>query len=92
MTVTRKVQLKAVWTGQWRQIIAAALGTMASYSLILHVMQFNPVSYIVSLRQSSVLLAVLVGWIQLKEPYGIYRLVTSGAMLVGFYLVSTAGG
>ena len=91
MAATRKLQLKAVWTGQWRQIIMAAVGTMASYSLILHVMQSNPVSYIVSLRQSSVLLAVLVGWIQLKEPYGIYRLVTSGAMLVGFYLVSTAG-
>ena len=92
MAATRKLQLKAVWTGQWRQIIVAAMGTMASYSLILHVMQSNPVSYIVSLRQSSVLLAVLVGWLQLKEPYGICRLVTSGVMLVGFYLVSTAGG
>ncbi len=92
MATTRKLQLKAVWSGQWRQIIVAAVGTMASYSLILHVMQFNPVSYIVSLRQSSVLLAVLVGWVQLKEPYGIYRLVTSGVMLAGFYLVSTAGG
>ena len=65
---------------------------MASYSLILHVMQTSAVSYIVSLRQSSVLLAVLVGWIQLKEPYGIYRLVTSFVMLLGFFLVSTAGG
>ncbi len=92
MAATRKLKLKAVWTGQWRQIIVAAVGTMASYSLILHVMQANPVSYIVSLRQSSVLLAVLVGWLVLKEPYGIYRLVTSGVMLVGFYLVSTAGG
>ncbi len=92
MAATRKLQLKAVWMGQWRQIIVAALGTMASYSLILHVMQSNPVSYIVSLRQSSVLLAVLVGWVQLKEPYGIYRLATSGVMLAGFYLVSTAGG
>ena len=92
MAATRKLQLKAVWIGQWRQIIVAAVGTMTSYSLILHVMQSNPVSYIVSLRQASVLLAVLVGWLQLKEPYGIYRLVTSGVMLAGFYLVSTAGG
>ena len=92
MAGTRRIQLKAVWIGQRRQIILAAVGTMASYSLILHVMQSNPVSYIVSLRQSSVLLAVLVGWLQLKEPYGIYRLVTSGVMLAGFYLVSTADG
>ncbi len=64
MAATRKLQLKAIWIGQWRQIIVAAVGTMTSYSLILHVMQSNPVSYIVSLRQASVLLAVLVGWLQ----------------------------
>lgn len=92
MLATRKLDLKPAWLGQWRQIIVAAAGTMASYSLVLHVMQSSPVSYIVSLRQSSVLLAVLVGWIQLKESYGLYRLVTSMAMLLGFYLVSTAGG
>ena len=91
MALSRRLELKAVWCRQWRQVIVAAVGTMASYSLILHVMQTSPVSYIVSLRQSSVLLAVLVGWVQLKEPYGIYRLVTSFVMLLGFFLVSTAG-
>jgi uncharacterized membrane protein len=92
MAATRRVALKTVWAGQWRQIILAALGTMCSYSLILHVMQTSPVSYIVCLRQSSVLLAVLVGWVQLKEPYGIYRFLTSVVMIAGFYLVSTANG
>ncbi len=92
MATTRKLNLKAVWGAQWRQIIVAAVGAMSSYSLILHVMQTSPVSYIVSLRQSSVLLAVIVGWRQLKEPYGGRRLLTSAVMLLGFYLVSTAGG
>ncbi|MDH5676735.1 MAG: hypothetical protein OEZ06_31750 [Myxococcales bacterium] len=41
---------------------------MASYSLILHVMQTEELSYIVAVRQSSVLLAVLVGWFWLREP------------------------
>lgn len=92
MASTRKLNLKAAWVVQWRQIIVAAVGTISSYSIILHVMQTSPVSYIVSLRQSSVLLAVIVGWRQLKEPYGAYRLLTSAVMLLGFYLVSTAGG
>lgn len=64
--------------------------TMASYSLILHVLQSTPVSYVVSVRQSSVLLAVFVGWIQLKEPYGKFRLATSILMVIGLYLVVTA--
>ena len=37
-----------------------------------------------------VLLAVLVGWLALKEGYERTRLAASAAMLLGFYLVATA--
>lgn len=70
--------------------LVASLGTMASYSLILHVMQTETVSYIVTLRQSSVLIAVLAGWFFLKEPYGRFRLLIAAVMLYGFFLVATA--
>ena len=69
---------------------AAAIGTMASYSLILHVMQTEIVSYIVTLRQSSVLMAIVIGSIALKEPYGRHRFIAAIGMLLGFYLVATA--
>ena len=75
---------------EWPKAAAAALGIMASYSLILHVMQTETVSYIVTLRQSSVLMAVLAGGIGLKEPYGRWRFFLASVMLVGFYLVATA--
>ncbi|UCG11517.1 MAG: hypothetical protein JSU72_13365 [Deltaproteobacteria bacterium] len=80
----------SIWKREWRWGVVAALGTMISYSLILHVMQTEPVSYIVTVRQVSVLLAVLVGRFALKEPYGKHRTVASAAMLIGFYLVATA--
>lgn len=76
---------------EWLQALAAALGTMASYSLILHVMQTEVVSYIVTLRQSSVLVAVLIGWFAFREPYMRLRVVVAGCMLVGFFLVATTG-
>ncbi|MEW6671544.1 MAG: EamA family transporter [Thermodesulfobacteriota bacterium] len=75
---------------EWPKAAAATLGTMASYSLILHVMQTETVSYIVTMRQSSVLIAVLAGGIGLKEPYGRWRFFLACAMLAGFYLVATA--
>ncbi len=75
---------------EWSRAMIAGLGTMASYSLILHVMQTEKVSYIVALRQSSVLLAVLAGWIGMKEPYGRLRVLVAVVMLAGFYLVATA--
>ena len=42
--------IRPVWKREWPKGVAAALGTMTSYSLILHVMQTEPVSYIVALR------------------------------------------
>ena len=90
LKIKGNLHLKATWNRQWTRIIAAAVGTMASYSLILHVLQTTPVSYVVSVRQSSVLLAVLVGWVQLKEVYGRYRFAISIIMVAGLYLVGTA--
>jgi drug/metabolite transporter (DMT)-like permease len=86
----RDLDLRRVWKREWPRGVAAALGTMVSYSLILHVMQTEPVSYIVTIRQASVLLAVIIGWLALREPYSKRRLIASVAMLWGFYLVATA--
>ncbi len=83
---------KTVCKQEWRQALAAEIGTLISYSLILHVMQTETVSYIVTLRQSSVLFAVLVGWLVLKEAYGRFRVLVAAVMVGGFYLVATAHG
>jgi drug/metabolite transporter (DMT)-like permease len=78
-----------VWKQEWGKGILAAVGTMASYALILHVMKTENLSYIVTLRQSSVLFAVLIGWFVLREKYGFLRLSVSLAMVAGLYLVAT---
>jgi uncharacterized membrane protein len=85
-----EVNVPSVWKREWPRAVVAAIGTMASYSLILHVMQQEAVGYIVALRQASVLLAVLFGWIALKEPYGIVRLISAAGMLIGFFMISAA--
>ncbi len=90
LVLKRDLDIKTVWKREWPRGVAAALATFCSYSLILHVMQTEPVSYIVTLRQASVLLAVLLGWFRLNEPYGKNRFLASVAMLVGFYLVASA--
>ena len=71
-------------------IAAAAVGTLVSYSLILNVLQTEVVSYVVTLRQSSVLMAVVAGTVFLKEGQALYRITIVVIMLIGFYLVSTA--
>lgn len=91
LMLTAPLRLGDVWKRQWRGVLTAAAGTMISYSLILHVMQTEPVSYIVTLRQSSILLAVLTGWFRLKERYIGRRMAAAIAMIVGLFLVASAG-
>ena len=90
MACFRKLSIGPIWRREWPRAVAAAIGTMASYSLILHVMQTEIVSYIVTLRQSSVLMAIVIGSIALKEPYGRHRFIAAVGMLIGFFLVTTA--
>ena len=88
MIVRRTDSAIEVIRNEWRRVFVAALGTMASYSLILHVMQTEEVSYIVALRQSSVLLAVLAGWFVMKEGHIRSRLPAAAAMAIGLCLVA----
>ncbi len=90
MASRREFGDRHVWKREWFRGILAALATMSSYSLILHVMKTEHLGYIVTLRQSSILIAVLVGWWVLRERQGLSRLLIAGAMLGGFFLVATA--
>jgi len=90
LALRRELTFKSFGKKEWFQSLIAAIGTLISYSLILHVMQTETVSYIVTLRQCSILIAILAGWIFFKEKYGGYRLVVSVVMLTGLFLVATA--
>jgi drug/metabolite transporter (DMT)-like permease len=75
---------------EWIKILLAALGTMTSYALILHVMQSEKLSYIVTLRQSSILFAVVIGWFYFREAHFRVRFLISLCMVLGLYLTATA--
>lgn len=69
-------------------VIGSALCGVASYTLILHVMQTAPVSYVVAVRQSSVLFAVLLGVLFLRERPGRVRVLGAAATVAGVALIS----
>jgi drug/metabolite transporter (DMT)-like permease len=85
-----KIDVRPTFKSEWPKAAVAAVCTMASYSLILFVMKTEIVSYVVTLRQCSVVFAVLIGWIVLKEKYGKRRLFASLLMFSGLYFVATA--
>ena len=75
---------------EWKKIIATGLLCMLSYMLILYVYMTESVSYVVALRQSSVIFAVLLGGYLLKESQTKLRFVAAVVMVIAVFLISTA--
>lgn len=73
---------------EWGRVLLCAVLDTASYALILYVYQTAPVSYVVAVRQTSVIVAVLLGAGVLKEPLGRARLVGAVAIVAGVYLIA----
>jgi drug/metabolite transporter (DMT)-like permease len=70
----------------------AALVSLASYTLLLQALASAPASYVVAARQTSVLFALLLGAIQLRERPGRPRVLGAAATVVGVALIALYGG
>jgi drug/metabolite transporter (DMT)-like permease len=86
-----KQEIFSLWRLEWKLGLLAGLATLGSYGLICVVLQFEPVSAVVSLRQISVLLVVAWGCIKLREPFGRKRLLAAGLIAMGIGLIGWNG-
>ena len=75
---------------EWKKVIMTGTLCMLSYMLILYVYMTESVSYVVALRQSSVIFAVLLGGYLLKESQTKLRFAAAVVMVIGVLLISTA--
>ena len=76
------------WSLDWRKCFLAGVSTTFSYGLICVVLQFEKLSAVVSLRQTSVLMVVYWGCWKLKEPYGRQRILAGLLVILGVILIS----
>lgn len=75
----------------WRRHLAGGVGTLVAYTMVLVAVREAPVGYVTMLRESSVVVGALFGWLVLKEGLGGRRLVASGVILAGLVLLVVAG-
>jgi len=80
------------WSLDWKKCFLAGVATTFSYGLICIVLQFEKLSAIVSLRQTSVLMVVYWGCWKLKEPYGRKRIIAGLLVILGVFLISIDEG
>ncbi len=79
--------LRVVMRRSWRRHAVAGACTTAAYTLVLVAVRYAPVGYVATLRESSVLIAALLGWLVLKEPLGERRTTAAAVMTAGLILL-----
>jgi len=80
------------WRNEWKTALIAGAATLGSYGLICVVLQFEAVSAVVTLRQTSVLMVVIWGCWKLREPFGGKRLLAAVLIVAGVTLMSLNNG
>lgn len=76
---------------EWREakvrVTVAGFLTRLGYIMVLVAMSLVQVSYILALRQVSVVLGALAGVLLLKERYGLVRILSSAIIFIGVYVL-----
>ena len=83
-------QIAEIGRREWKQVFTAATLAMVSYTLILYLLMTEKLSYIVALRQCSVIFAVLLGSYKLRESGLRLRLAGAALMVFGMFLIVMA--
>ena len=68
---------------EWRRLVAAGLAGVLAYSMVMTGVRLAPVGYVAALRESSVVLGALGGWLLLHEGLGRRRLVSAVVVAAG---------
>lgn len=71
----------------WPRLTLAGLAGTLAYCMVLAGMRLAPVGYVAALRESSVVLGALAGWLLLHERLGRARVVSSSIVATGLVLL-----
>ncbi|MDH4209841.1 MAG: SMR family transporter [candidate division WOR-3 bacterium] len=90
MLIARRRELSAAWKEHKRYGIIIGLGATAGYLLILSVFRTAQVSYVVAVRELSVVLGSLLGVVYLHESLSTRKLIGILMVVAGLVLVRIA--
>jgi drug/metabolite transporter (DMT)-like permease len=87
----RGPELRTLGAGVWGRTAAAGAMSVVTYGLVLVAVRRAPVGYVAALRESSVLIASVVGWRMLGEGRGRLRTAAAAVIVTGLVLLVVAG-
>jgi drug/metabolite transporter (DMT)-like permease len=81
----------AVVRTHWIRILLVGIVMLLAYMLVLHAYAIARVSYVGALREVSIVLAALTGWLWLKENFGGVRTLGAALIFIGMLVIAIAG-
>ena len=78
----------AAWKGPRIPLILAAVLGVIAYLLALIAYSFAPLSYLGAIREVSVVIGAVLGWIFLEEPMGRTRVIGSAVIFAGILTIA----
>lgn len=69
----------------------AALLSLVNFSIVLWVMSFNPIGLAAAVRETSIVIAALIGTFWFKEAFGPRRIAAACVILVGIGIINWTG-
>jgi drug/metabolite transporter (DMT)-like permease len=75
--------LVATARAEWRNALAGGLMCLGAYWLVIWALTLAPAATVAALRETSVLIAALIGTVVLREPFGAWRVVAAAVIAAG---------
>ena len=85
--LTKKKALFELQSKELFLILIASIISFSAYAIIMWSMRHEPIGFVSSLRESSIIMASLIGYFVLKEKVSHIRLISGAIFFVGVFLV-----
>ena len=76
---------------RWKTDFSLGFLNIVAYVLFLYALSQGAMAYVTALRETSVLMAVLIGAVKLREPFGGSRTAAAGVIVAGLIVMQTSG-
>ena len=89
--VSRRTEAIDFLRARWRPGGLAALFNFGSYGLAIFALSLGAMAHVSALRETSVIIAALIGAVVLKEPFGRSRIAAAALVATGVATMHLAG-
>ncbi|MDH3473133.1 MAG: EamA family transporter [Rhodospirillales bacterium] len=89
--VVRRGRVGPYLRGHWRNGVIGGVMCAAAYALVIWALASSAMAFVSALRETSVVFAVLIGWLLLGESFGARRLAAAALVAAGIVVMNLAG-